>query len=160
MQVVAVLLKKNKQAEVERVTTKFATLPPRFAHHHSRPLRCCNGTLHRAWRFCFSSRRRHTRCGRDWSSDVCSSDLYFDLVALYYMLKYGEPRGADRASKLPVWVPPGGRSFFDKLGRLIADRESMLEDVFALDEYAPGESLSFDGLALTLHPVKHYVPSH
>src|SRR3989442_12605914 len=27
------------------------------------------------WRLFFSSRRRHTRCGRDWSSDVCSSDL-------------------------------------------------------------------------------------
>src|SRR2546422_4731740 len=26
-------------------------------------------------RFFFSSRRRHTRCSRDWSSDVCSSDL-------------------------------------------------------------------------------------
>src|SRR2546429_1802700 len=26
--------------------------------------------------FC-SSRRRHTRCSRDWSSDVCSSDLTF-----------------------------------------------------------------------------------
>src|SRR5690554_7260780 len=25
--------------------------------------------------FFFSSRRRHTRCGRDWSSHVCSSDL-------------------------------------------------------------------------------------
>src|SRR6266498_4783990 len=25
--------------------------------------------------FFFSSRRRHTICGRDWSSDVCSSDL-------------------------------------------------------------------------------------
>src|SRR3989337_3113851 len=25
--------------------------------------------------FLFSSRRRHTRCYRDWSSDVCSSDL-------------------------------------------------------------------------------------
>src|SRR2546429_290037 len=25
--------------------------------------------------FLFSSRRRHTRCSRDWSSDVCSSDL-------------------------------------------------------------------------------------
>src|SRR2546429_6085655 len=24
--------------------------------------------------FFFSSRRRHTRCSRDWSSDVCSSD--------------------------------------------------------------------------------------
>src|SRR5687768_17910497 len=27
--------------------------------------------------FFFSSRRRHTRCSRDWSSDVCSSDLPF-----------------------------------------------------------------------------------
>src|SRR6202051_5357330 len=25
--------------------------------------------------FFFSSRRRHTRCSCDWSSDVCSSDL-------------------------------------------------------------------------------------
>src|SRR6266699_4210251 len=30
--------------------------------------------------FFFSSRRRHTRCGRDWSSDVCSSDLFFGGV--------------------------------------------------------------------------------
>src|SRR5699024_11222002 len=28
------------------------------------------------WSFFFSSRRRHTRSKRDWSSDVCSSDLY------------------------------------------------------------------------------------
>src|SRR5216684_7374210 len=28
-----------------------------------------------AFFFFFSSRRRHTRCSRDWSSDVCSSDL-------------------------------------------------------------------------------------
>src|SRR3712207_6170704 len=27
--------------------------------------------------FFFSSRRRHTRYWRDWSSDVCSSDLFF-----------------------------------------------------------------------------------
>src|SRR5215813_14275901 len=32
------------------------------------------------WVFFFSSRRRHTRCGRDWSSDVCSSDLADALV--------------------------------------------------------------------------------
>src|SRR5690606_39778968 len=30
---------------------------------------------HRPSFFCFSSRRRHTRFSRDWSSDVCSSDL-------------------------------------------------------------------------------------
>src|SRR6266498_4787097 len=29
--------------------------------------------------FFFSSRRRHTRCGRDWSSDVCSSDLQAEV---------------------------------------------------------------------------------
>src|SRR5690606_605233 len=29
--------------------------------------------------FFFSSRRRHTRFSRDWSSDVCSSDLMKDL---------------------------------------------------------------------------------
>src|SRR2546422_8780892 len=28
--------------------------------------------------FFFSSRRRHTRCSRDWSSDVCSSDLLYE----------------------------------------------------------------------------------
>src|SRR5207253_4710870 len=35
--------------------------------------------------FFFSSRRRHTRWPRDWSSDVCSSDLgrYFDVLAEY-----------------------------------------------------------------------------
>src|SRR2546422_6424408 len=50
--------------------------------------------------FFFSSRRRHTRCSRDWSSDVCSSDLS-DLKsvglpiqklqdALTYALQIGE----------------------------------------------------------------------
>src|SRR5256884_8101457 len=31
--------------------------------------------------FFFSSRRRHTRCSRDWSSDVCSSDLWLKIPA-------------------------------------------------------------------------------
>src|SRR5437868_12298345 len=30
--------------------------------------------------FFFSSRRRHTRSKRDWSSDVCSSDLSFERL--------------------------------------------------------------------------------
>src|SRR5437870_9062188 len=32
-------------------------------------------TVLRLYPFFFSSRRRHTRWPRDWSSDVCSSDL-------------------------------------------------------------------------------------
>src|SRR5699024_636692 len=41
-------------------------------HHQVDRLRPGNGEL--AF-FFFSSRRRHTRSKRDWSSDVCSSDL-------------------------------------------------------------------------------------
>src|SRR5205809_4676367 len=48
--------------------------------------------------FFFSSRRRHTRCSRDWSSDVCSSDL--DPGA--------EPRGA-RRSRAPPRTPRRAR---------------------------------------------------
>src|SRR5439155_11817396 len=33
--------------------------------------------------FFFSSRRRHTRWPRDWSSDVCSSDLLSTPIAPY-----------------------------------------------------------------------------
>src|SRR5690606_40817834 len=34
--------------------------------------------------FFFSSRRRHTRFSRDWSSDVCSSDLRFILDSVLH----------------------------------------------------------------------------
>src|SRR5690625_6360592 len=40
--------------------------------------------------FFFSSRRRHTRWPRDWSSDVCSSDLiiwiYFSIAGLFAII--------------------------------------------------------------------------
>src|SRR5216684_5317699 len=37
----------------------------------------------RQFNFFFSSRRRHTRGSRDWSSDVCSSDLTGDNVTVF-----------------------------------------------------------------------------
>src|SRR3989442_10459701 len=40
--------------------------------------------------FFFSSRRRHTRCGRDWSSDVCSSDLP-RIASILHELHRGGP---------------------------------------------------------------------
>src|SRR6267378_5093078 len=38
--------------------------------------------------FFFSSRRRHTRSLRDWSSDVCSSDLPYRYVTVVGHLDY------------------------------------------------------------------------
>src|SRR6266498_4681494 len=49
--------------------------------------------------FFFSSRRRHTSCGRDWSSDVCSSDLGwvegFKAVSDLYCVMTGEFAGSN-----------------------------------------------------------------
>src|SRR2546422_9079520 len=46
--------------------------------------------------FFFSSRRRHTRCSRDWSSDVCSSDLFgVDFCLLYTSLGLFHINNAD-----------------------------------------------------------------
>src|SRR5262245_48137012 len=39
--------------------------------------------------FFFSSRRRHTRCLSDWSSDVCSSDLLLGLPGMREFLTHG-----------------------------------------------------------------------
>src|SRR5699024_12152353 len=50
--------------------------------------------------FFFSSRRRHTRSKRDWSSDVCSSDLSSPVSLL-------EVRGQDHGSSRSVPVSRG-----------------------------------------------------
>src|SRR5699024_12690177 len=39
-------------------------------------------TLEHLTLVCFSSSRRHTRSKRDWSSDVCSSDLTMNVFAI------------------------------------------------------------------------------
>src|SRR5216684_8958307 len=48
--------------------------------------------------FFFSSRRRHTRCSRDWSSDVCSSDLLSGLQERRHFVAVQDP-GYDRLSR-------------------------------------------------------------
>src|SRR5690606_40900932 len=59
--------------------------------------------------FFFSSRRRHTRFSRDWSSDVCSSDLcrvaitVGDLVEMP-QLKLGVLHGAAGLGRPVSWT--------------------------------------------------------
>src|SRR5699024_11261887 len=40
--------------------------------------------------FFFSSRRRHTRSKRDWSSDVCSSDLILTFIIWIAFVQTGQ----------------------------------------------------------------------
>src|ERR1041385_9267466 len=48
--------------------------------------------------FFFSSRRRHTRCSRDWSSDVCSSDLPTHGLNVSFVSPSGNWGYSDRKS--------------------------------------------------------------
>src|SRR5690625_6585090 len=60
---------------------------------------------------CFSSRRRHTRWPRDWSSDVCSSDLP-DLTCLGKVIGGGLPVGAYGGKrKIMEHVAPTGNIY-------------------------------------------------
>src|SRR5205814_3355274 len=56
--------------------------------------------------FFFSSRRRHTRCLSDWSSDVCSSDLFI----------VGSVEAIDTAMKLGANHPMGPLELADFIG--------------------------------------------
>src|SRR5205814_7861619 len=90
--------------------------------------------------FFFSSTRRHTRCLSDWSSDVCSSDLYnnapagfpFDAIGLvtddpattaienYFATNFPNATATDRSNAEDLYavlrgrisgVSPGGAGF-------------------------------------------------
>src|SRR3989454_3917198 len=49
--------------------------------------------------FFFSSRRRHTRLQGDWSSDVCSSDLYYHPADYIRALSRAYEREQSAAAK-------------------------------------------------------------
>src|ERR1039458_1157756 len=64
----------------------------------SKSAESCEGLAPNAarWVCVFPSRRRHTRCLSDWSSDVCSSDLHGATTEEVYQeyLQHLEKRGA------------------------------------------------------------------
>src|SRR2546429_2141692 len=71
--------------------------------------------------FFFSSRRRHTRCSRDWSSDVCSSDLIFQEIGARNeeaktLLARAELRRAAGDLLAARELLEGARTIFDELG--------------------------------------------
>src|SRR5436305_15236692 len=63
--------------------------------------------------FFFSSRRRHTRCGRDWSSDVCSSDLAVSATQAISAAEAETARAQKVNLRTPPETPPGANYFVD-----------------------------------------------
>src|SRR5207245_5842584 len=75
------------------------------------------------------SRRRHTRCYRDWSSDVCSSDLF------YYAVSHGRISAWHTVASLRV-LAQRAREKTAQLERLLS---AIRPDVAVIDsEYTVG----------------------
>src|SRR5690606_39629009 len=86
--------------------------------------------------FFFSSRRRHTRFSRDWSSDVCSSDLstviiadilriFQEFIVLYHFFKLFT--SFEKIINSVYFSPPffpGGRSEERRVGKECRSRWS------------------------------------
>src|SRR6266536_4960669 len=104
--------------------------------------------------FLFSSRRRHTRSTRDWSSDVCSSDLVEDGAEGLAELSSGLFGHTGRASTIGLTGSPGvGKSTLaGELVRL-ARRRQLSVAVLAIDPTSPftGGALLGDRLRMQEH---------
>src|SRR5690606_40150591 len=81
--------------------------------------------------FFFSSRRRHTRFSRDWSSDVCSSDLN----------KPAKTQAVTGCRLIPCWIPLKNSN----LMRVSAERAAMKKKQELKKEFSPSEMNSANG---------------
>src|SRR2546430_13513008 len=95
--------------------------------------------------FFFSSRRRHTRFDCDWSSDVCSSDLYGHLTGSRALVRIGKVlRSHSRAIDTPARY--GGDEFalvLPEAGKDIATRVvTRIRERLAAEAEAPALSVS------------------
>src|SRR6266511_2190937 len=85
--------------------------------------------------FFFSSRRRHTRFSRDWSSDVCSSDLRalrrlvqsagYTVETFASAREFLDSSPSGRTACLVLDVHLGGMSGFELSDRLAVDRAAI-----------------------------------
>src|SRR5256885_5719172 len=94
--------------------------------------------------FFFSSRRRHTRLQGDWSSDVCSSDLFVIGVALSEKGRLVDFRVAEDASRLKCFY---GKRFSNETwgwlrNELLADLKANKGNGIAKYE-SPSPQISF-----------------
>jgi ribonuclease BN (tRNA processing enzyme) len=87
-------------------------------------------------------------------------DHYFDLVPLYYMLKFGQPRPAELSPLVPLHLPPGGCDVLRRFGELISGNAYMFDDVFELADYSADREINVGQLSFTFHRVQHYILSH
>lgn len=83
------------------------------------------------------------------------ADHYIDLVSLRYLLPWADFSGR----RIPVLLPPGGRSKIDDLARAISERDGFFDEVFEIREYDPASSVQVGDLTVRFVAGEHYVPA-
>lgn len=96
------------------------------------------------------------------------ADHFLDLVPFSYALIYA-PRqqpvpvdrwpGTDTPARPRLLLPPGGR---DVLRRVVGawGNEDLVEQAFAVEEYAPQDRVTLGTLEVSFQPVPHYLPTN
>lgn len=85
-------------------------------------------------------------------------DHMLDLIALRFSLAYNPVKPKNRT---PLWLPPGGIAFFDRLAQVFAtngDAEAFFSDVFEIGEFEPDSQLQVNDLGLSFAPTVHFIP--
>src|SRR5208282_6631849 len=112
-------------------------------------------------RFFFSSRRRHTSCYRDWSSDVCSSDLLGAAVVARDMDRAGRAVDRDPHQRVGVGgvrIDPGSLDIGLEDHRLGQHAASRMDAKAPVE--ADGRRFSLYGFdALIAHPLSLLCPT-
>src|SRR3712207_749810 len=88
--------------------------------------------------FFFSSRRRHTRYWRDWSSDVCSSDLVHRIHVTQYV---AQPLIGDEMGHETVGRPRK----FGAMGVHMVAGSAQIEEVYLVYHIVKGRHVAGDG---------------
>ncbi|MFM9107867.1 MAG: MBL fold metallo-hydrolase [Chloroflexota bacterium] len=85
-------------------------------------------------------------------------DHVLDLLAMRYFLAYSPGASGRRA---PLWLPPGGLAFLDRLALALEDdgEGDPYFAVFDAREYDPARQLTAGVLTISFAPTVHYVPT-
>jgi ribonuclease BN (tRNA processing enzyme) len=86
------------------------------------------------------------------------ADHFFDLVPLRYALKYGD----DAFERVPLWLPPGGRTALAALRNAVSPdaAEDFFEPVYDVREYDPAAPLEIKDLHLSFARTLHYIEGY
>src|SRR2546422_601705 len=94
--------------------------------------------------FFFSSRRRHTRCSRDWSSDVCSSDLFMNQSGRLESVLTAFPAQVVGRHPAQIFIEERNQ-LGDRIGIAGVDLPEQSSDI--LQGSSPDQSLARNGAA-------------